>query len=217
MALKLKEENYIAVDSGNGSHLYIACDAMQKTGIDRFVNSIKILFETDSVEVDTTVTNPSRVMRAPGSYNNKGGINRRCDYMHVPEVVMSLDYDFFRHWFAFFGYSGSSVFPHHFHELFRSRKDQSTCRTGLDACWGLQVFTQVTFHRYPGIGLAAYDPIRAYHSTHPAAHAPLYITIYYASDRIPAHSTSPADCHAWCILTVSADHGYLMAPGLLYI
>lgn len=91
----LEDENYILVDSGNGCHLYIPVESgIQEPAIKAAMEGIKTLYETDMVEVDTTAANPGRLMRAPGSINNKGAIKRPCTYLHCPEHIMPVDYKF---------------------------------------------------------------------------------------------------------------------------
>jgi P4 family phage/plasmid primase-like protien len=91
----LGEENYLKVDSGNGAHIYIPIDSgIQEPAIKAATAGIKILYETPLVEVDEAVTNPSRLMRAPGSMNCKGGIRRPCYYLHCPEHLMPVSYEF---------------------------------------------------------------------------------------------------------------------------
>lgn len=91
----LQDENYILVDSGNGGHIYIAVDsAIQEPAIKAATAGIKAIYETDLVEVDETVSNPARLMRAPGSMNCKGGIKRPCSYLHCPEHLIPMSYEF---------------------------------------------------------------------------------------------------------------------------
>lgn len=91
----LQDENYITVDSGNGAHIYIAVDTgIQEQAIKAATAGIKAIYETDMVEVDETVANPARLMRAPGSMNCKGGIKRPCTYMHCPEHQIPVSYEF---------------------------------------------------------------------------------------------------------------------------
>jgi len=91
----LKDENYILVDSGNGAHIYISIEpGIQEPAIKAALMGIKTLYETDLVEVDQTVSNPSRLMRAPGSMNCKGAVKRPCHYLHVPEHLIPVSYEF---------------------------------------------------------------------------------------------------------------------------
>lgn len=91
----LGEENYIKVDSGNGAHIYIPVEpGIQEPAIKAAIDGIKALYETELVEVDDTVFNPARLMRAPGSMNCKGGIRRPCTYLHCPEHLMPVSYEF---------------------------------------------------------------------------------------------------------------------------
>jgi len=91
----LRDENYLLIDSGNGAHIYIPVEwGIQKSAIEAALKGIKTLYDTKLVEVDPTVVNPSRVMRAPGSMNCKGGIKRPCRYLHCPEHLAQVDFDF---------------------------------------------------------------------------------------------------------------------------
>jgi P4 family phage/plasmid primase-like protien len=88
-------ENYLKVDSGNGAHIYIPVEfGIQEPAIKAATDGIKTLYETELVEVDSTVSNPARLMRAPGSMNCKGGIRRPCTYLHCPEHLMPVSYEF---------------------------------------------------------------------------------------------------------------------------
>jgi len=91
----LSEENYLLVDSGNGAHVYIVLESgIQAPAIKAATEGIKTIYETDLVKVDPTVSNPARLMRAPGSMNHRGGIKRPCKYLHVPEHLIPVDYEF---------------------------------------------------------------------------------------------------------------------------
>jgi P4 family phage/plasmid primase-like protien len=91
----LGDENYLKLDSGNGAHVYIPVESgIQGPAIKAATEGIKILYETELVEVDSTVSNPARLMRAPGSMNCKGGIKRPCYYLHCPEHLMPVSYEF---------------------------------------------------------------------------------------------------------------------------
>jgi hypothetical protein len=91
----LGNENYILIDSGNGAHIYVPVEpGIQEPVIKAATEGIKTIYETELVEVDTTVSNPARLMRAPGSMNCKGGIRRPCTYLHCPEHIMPVSYEF---------------------------------------------------------------------------------------------------------------------------
>lgn len=91
----LTEENYYLIDSGNGAHIYIAIEnGIQQRAIEAALNGLKVIYETDLVTVDETVCNPSRLMRAPGSINNKGATRRPCRYLHCPEHLIPVGFDF---------------------------------------------------------------------------------------------------------------------------
>ena len=91
----LGDENYILVDSGNGAHIYIPVEqGIQAPAIKAATEGIQALYETELVEVDTTVSNPARLMRAPGSINCKGDVKRPCVYLHCPEHLIPENYEF---------------------------------------------------------------------------------------------------------------------------
>ncbi len=91
----LGAENHFLVDSGNGTHIYIPVEpGIQAPAIKAATEGIKTLYETELVEVDSTVSNPARLMRAPGSMNCKGGIRRPCTYLHCPEHLIPVSYEF---------------------------------------------------------------------------------------------------------------------------
>ena len=93
--LRLKDENYMLIDSGNGAHIYIPIEAgVMEPAIKSALGGIKTLYETDEVEVDGAVFNQARLMRAPGSINCKGAIKRPCVYLHCPEHLMPMPYEF---------------------------------------------------------------------------------------------------------------------------
>jgi len=93
--LNLEEENYLLIDSGNGAHIYIPVEAgVQEPAIQAATNGIKTLYETDLVDVDDKVFNPARLMRAPGSMNCKSSIRRPCKYLHCPEHIIPVPFEF---------------------------------------------------------------------------------------------------------------------------
>jgi P4 family phage/plasmid primase-like protien len=91
----LGEEHYLLIDSGNGAHIYVPVeDGIQRPAIEAATKGIKTLYETELVEVDEAVANPARLMRAPGSMNCKGSIRRPCSYIHCPEHLIPVNYEF---------------------------------------------------------------------------------------------------------------------------
>ncbi len=91
----LKDENYLLVDSGNGAHIYIPIESgIQEPAIIAALKGIETLYATELVAVDTSVGNPARLMRAPGSVNCKGAIKRPCTYLNCPEHLMPVGYEF---------------------------------------------------------------------------------------------------------------------------
>lgn len=91
----LGHENYMLVDSGNGAHIYIPVETgIQQPAIIAATEGIKTVYETEMVEVDSAVSNPARLMRAPGSINCKGSAKRPCMYLHCPEHLIPVSYEF---------------------------------------------------------------------------------------------------------------------------
>jgi hypothetical protein len=65
------------VCSGNGMHLYYAVDLPTASDLPRrALRGLDERFSTDTVKVDTTVSNAARLMRVPGTWNAKG--SDRC-------------------------------------------------------------------------------------------------------------------------------------------
>lgn len=63
-------------DSGNGAHLMYAIDEPNtddvREEIHSFLQTLKMLYDTEHCEVDTTVYNASRIWRLPGTWARKG-------------------------------------------------------------------------------------------------------------------------------------------------
>ncbi len=70
------------VCSGNGMHLYYRLDLEGGSDLPRqALRGLDERFSTPGVKVDTTVGNPSRIMRVPGTWTTKGGdcsLHRVC-------------------------------------------------------------------------------------------------------------------------------------------
>lgn len=62
------------VDSGNGWHLYYRIDLPVDDGslIKRFLQSLASQFDTPTAKIDTSVFNPSRISKLPGTKSRKG-------------------------------------------------------------------------------------------------------------------------------------------------
>lgn len=56
----LKDENYLLIDSGNGAHIYIPVEeGIQEPAIKAAINGLKIIYDTELVQVDPAVFNPA--------------------------------------------------------------------------------------------------------------------------------------------------------------
>ncbi|GEM_PF-2438224 len=94
-SIGLEDKNYILIDSGNGCHIYIPVEpGIQEPAIKAATEGLKVRYDTDLVKVDPKVSNPARLMRAPGSINCKGAIKRQCVYLHYPEHLIPVPYEF---------------------------------------------------------------------------------------------------------------------------
>lgn len=61
-------------DSGNGFHLWYPLDLPTDDGgrVERALKGLAKLYDTDRVKIDTSVFNPSRIMKIPGTWARKG-------------------------------------------------------------------------------------------------------------------------------------------------
>ena len=77
------------VRSGNGVHLYFSIDLPGESDLPaRALQALDERFSTDTVEVDTTVGNSSRVMRMPGTWTTKDDVtelHRSCSLEEIGE------------------------------------------------------------------------------------------------------------------------------------
>jgi len=66
----------IIVDSGNGYHLYFAMPTdgseLVESRVNDLLQGLAFLYDTATAMIDTTVSNPARIMRVPGTVSNKG-------------------------------------------------------------------------------------------------------------------------------------------------
>jgi hypothetical protein len=64
----------IIADSGNGYHLTIPCDMPADDGgkVERFLKGLAKQFDNEHCKVDTTVHNPARIWKLPGTLSCKG-------------------------------------------------------------------------------------------------------------------------------------------------
>ncbi len=81
----------ILVDSGNGFHLLYRVDLPAADGgrVERILKSLAAKFDTPQVHIDTTVYNPGRICKLPGTLARKGDnlpprAHRRAKLMEVP-------------------------------------------------------------------------------------------------------------------------------------
>lgn len=87
-------------DSGNGGHLLYGIDLPADDGglVESVLNALSGKFDSDQVCVDTTVHNPSRIVRLYGCLNGKGDSDasaigrpqRRARLLSVPENMQSV-------------------------------------------------------------------------------------------------------------------------------
>ena len=105
VALKVKEKvrphspgGPLVVDSGNGFHLYFRSPSPRPGGSVKdpsaddtavILNALAARFDTDGAKVDTSVYNPSRIMKCPGTMARKGEStserpHRECRVIEVP-------------------------------------------------------------------------------------------------------------------------------------
>jgi hypothetical protein len=118
---------------------------------------------------------------------------------------------------VFPGYAFGSFATHHLHELPLAGKDEGVRWTGVHAGRNLQVLAAVALNCNSCFGLPTDHPIRANHSTHPAAYTAVPISVHDARERVLRHGSGAADSHARSILAVPADQGQFLAHGLLDI
>lgn len=95
----------IVVFSSSGIHLYLRCALLNNEEntklIKRFLNALSMLFSDDYVDCDTSVFNPARISRLPGSYSCKGANNdptrpqRMCRFLKVPDEIKVNEREYF--------------------------------------------------------------------------------------------------------------------------
>lgn len=81
----------IVIDSGNGRHLLYRIDLPADDGgrVERALKALAARFDTDAVKIDTSVHNPARIMRLPGTQCRKGDStadrpHRPCQFLSAP-------------------------------------------------------------------------------------------------------------------------------------
>lgn len=95
----------IVVFSSSGIHLYLRCALLNNEEntklIKRFLNALSMLFSDEHVDCDTSVFNPARISRMPGSYSCKGANNdptrpqRMCRFLKVPDEIKVNEREYF--------------------------------------------------------------------------------------------------------------------------
>lgn len=95
----------IVVFSSSGIHLYLRCALLNNEEntklVKRFLNALSMLFSDEYVDCDTSVFNPARISRLPGSYSCKGANNdptrpqRMCRFLKVPDEVKVNEREYF--------------------------------------------------------------------------------------------------------------------------
>jgi hypothetical protein len=79
-----------AIDSGNGYHLYFALPATGPGNLAGLLAALSRRFSTPAAKLDTSVYNPSRIVRLPGTLNRKGKPSpdrphRVCRVVRIPD------------------------------------------------------------------------------------------------------------------------------------
>ena len=84
----------VTADSGNGYHLLyrIKAELSKRKSIEQFLKMLDVWFSTDSVKVDTTVSNPARITKLYGTVAQKGANtedrpHRTSRIIRVPETI----------------------------------------------------------------------------------------------------------------------------------
>ena len=94
--MEMKSESVVLGDSGNGSHLLVRVDLPNDREseklIRRCLDSLSLLFDDDSVKIDTSVTNAARLVKVPGTLAAKGDSlserpHRLAHLLEAPEQV----------------------------------------------------------------------------------------------------------------------------------
>ena len=94
--MEMTSESVVLGDSGNGCHLLIRVDLLNDRESERLVrrclDSLSLLFNDDSVTIDTSVTNAARLVKVPGTLAAKGDSlserpHRLARLLEVPEQV----------------------------------------------------------------------------------------------------------------------------------
>ncbi len=87
-------------DSGNGYHLYYKLDAVnadENTAVvEAFLQALSDKFGDDAVDIDTTVSNASRVSKIPGTWAVKGEPteerpHRIAKILEIPDIIEPVD------------------------------------------------------------------------------------------------------------------------------
>lgn len=78
----------IVVDSGNGYHALYRIDMPRDDGdrVQRVLKNLASRFGTEAVHIDTSVHNPSRICKIPGTWARKG--DSTTDRPHRPSFIM---------------------------------------------------------------------------------------------------------------------------------
>lgn len=90
----------LVVDSGNGFHLYFKiqkqendCDLSREV-----LNVLDAKYSNEKVKIDTTVCNPSRILKIPGTIARKGQHTRDRPHRVSSVIVVPDDWEQVRHW-----------------------------------------------------------------------------------------------------------------------
>ncbi len=90
----------MVVDSGSGTYLLFRIEEPADDGgtVVKCLKALAYTFDTDAAHIDTTVHNPSRIVRVPGTMNRKGDStddrpHRRCRVLSVPDAMQVVPYE----------------------------------------------------------------------------------------------------------------------------
>jgi len=96
----------VVVFSSSGVHIYLPCniEVSQETDliVQRFLQSLDIMFSDEHADIDIKVYNRARISRLPGTYSRKGSPNdalrpqRMCQFVKVPEEIKENNIEYFK-------------------------------------------------------------------------------------------------------------------------
>jgi len=92
--LAKSEIHSIRLSSGNGAYLLIRADLPTESTLPkRFLQALAVKYNSKAVKVDTSTHNPARVMRIPGTFQNKKVTDDRpqrpCGFLEMPNDTVT--------------------------------------------------------------------------------------------------------------------------------